>query len=110
MGVTRYLPRGVHKTEYASKDFFDVWYPALSPSAELLRWLRKQPDLIKAWPEFAHRYRREMATRPDSRQAVQLLAALAKRTPLAIGCYCADEAHCHRSLLDVIIREAAGEG
>jgi len=109
LGVARYLPRGVRKTDYASKDFFDVWYPALAPIAALIRWLRKQPDFVKAWPEYARRYRREMGSRSDSRQAVQLVAALAQRTPLAIGCYCEDEAHCHRSLLEGVIREAAGE-
>ena len=109
LGVTRYLPRGVRKTDYASKDFFDVWYPALAPSAELLRWFRQQPDFEKAWLEYAPRYKREMATRPDSIQAVQLIAALAKRTPIAIGCYCEDETHCHRSLLDAIIRAEASE-
>ncbi|MEP7359150.1 MAG: DUF488 domain-containing protein, partial [Anaerolineales bacterium] len=93
--------------DYASQDFFDVWYPALAPSAELLRWFRRQPDFEKAWLEYAHRYPREMATRPDARQAVQLVAALAQRTPIAIGCYCADETRCHRSLLAKIIREAA---
>ena len=109
LGVTRYLPRGVRKTDYASQDFFDVWYPALAPSAALIRWLRSRPDFLKAWPEYARRYKREMATRPESRQAVQLVAAMARRTPLAIGCYCADEAHCHRSLLAEIIREAGHE-
>jgi len=107
LGVARFLPRGVRKTDYASKDFFDVWYPALAPSAELLRWFRRQPDFEKAWIEYAKRYKREMATRPDSRQAVQLVAAMAKRTALAIGCYCADETRCHRSLLAAIIRDAA---
>ena len=108
LGVARFLPRGVPKADYAPKDYFDVWYPALAPSAELLRWLRKQPDFEKAWRELGPRYQREMATRPDARQAVQLVAALAMRTPLAIGCYCADETRCHRSLLAQIIREAAG--
>ena len=109
LGVARFLPRGVRKTDYASKDFFDVWYPALAPSAELLHWFRQQPDFEKAWLEYAKRYQREMATRPDSRQAVQLIAALAKRTPLAIGCYCEDETRCHRSLLQEIIRVAAAK-
>jgi len=107
LGVTRFLPRGVRKIDYARGNYFDVWYPVLAPSQGLVRWLRSQPDLERAWPKFAQRYRREMLGNPESRHTLQLLAALAKRTPLAIGCFCADEAHCHRSLLKQLIEEAA---
>lgn len=109
LGVTRYLPRGVRKADYARLDYFDVWYPALAPSRELLSWLRAQPDLARAWPKFAQRYRREKLSSAESRQALALIAALALRTPLAIGCYGVDEAHCHRSLLRQLIEEADPE-
>ena len=109
VGVTRYLPRGVRKTEYARGNYFDVWYPVLAPSRELLQWLRSQPDLTAAWSKFSQRYRREVLGNPDSRHTLQLMAALAQRTPITIGCYCADESHCHRSLLKQLIREAAEE-
>jgi len=106
IGVSRFLPRGVRKTEYASGGYFDVWYPALAPSRELFHWLHAQPDLAAAWPKFSQRYRREVLASADSRHTLQLLAALAQRTPIAIGCFCADESHCHRSLLRQLIEEA----
>ena len=106
LGVARYLPRGVRKSEYVRGNFFDVWYPVLAPSPALLRWLRSQPDLARAWPKFTQRYRREVLANPESRHTLQLLAALSQRTPIAIGCYCADEAHCHRSVLRQLIEEA----
>jgi uncharacterized protein YeaO (DUF488 family) len=34
-----------------------------------------------------------------------LLAALSHRTNLAVGCYCAEEARCHRSVLKALLLE-----
>ncbi len=107
LGVVRHLPRGVRAADYARRDFFDVWFPVVAPSRELLGWVRGQPDMAKAWPAFTRRYRKEMLGRAESRQAIALLAAMAARTPIAIGCFCDDEAHCHRALLRELILEAA---
>lgn len=103
IGAVRYLPRGVPKTEYATRDYFDVWLPTLAPSRELLSKL-KNGEL--ATERFFQRYRREMRE-TDPRQVIALLAALAARTPMAVGCYCDDESQCHRSVLTELIREAA---
>jgi uncharacterized protein YeaO (DUF488 family) len=36
LGTVRRPPRGVPKAEFARRDFYDVWQPLLSPSAELV--------------------------------------------------------------------------
>ena len=33
IGTVRRPPRGVPKAEFASRDFYDVWYPELPPDA-----------------------------------------------------------------------------
>ena len=108
LGCTRYLPRGVKKEDYAAKDMLDVWLPTVAPSQELLTWARKH-DIgdAKAWSAFIRRYRAEMK-KTDARQTIRMLAALAKRTPLAIGCYCHGP-NCHRFELEKLIRAAASE-
>lgn len=102
IGTVRYLPRGVRKADLARKDYFDVWLPILAPSRELLREFKSGSRPIS---RFFARYRREMQE-TDARQTIELLAALARRTPIAIGCYCEDESHCHRSVLLELIRDA----
>ena len=104
IGTVRYLPRGVRKRDYARLDYFDVWFPAAAPSRELVSWLRA--DVEKRWDRFVGRYRNEMK-RAEARQAIKLLAEVAKRTPISIGCYCTNEHRCHRSILRKLIEEAA---
>ena len=114
IGVVRYLPRGVKKENYAREHYFDVWLPTVAPSQKLLRWLREQQktkgDLDSIWQVFLDRYERELLHDTDSRQAVLLLAELAKRTPLSIGCYCEHEERCHRSRLHEVIQRVAIQG
>jgi len=97
LGTVRRPPRGVPKAEYAQRDFYDVWLPALAPSAGLMAQGRAADD-ERAWAAFARGYRREMAA-PAASQLLDLLAALSKDSALAVGCYCEHEARCHRSLL-----------
>lgn len=104
LGTVRFPPRGVSREARASGDWFDVWYPNLAPSAATLREFRQQAG-ADAWSRFARRYRREMDT-PDNRRTLELLAALSHHTAFAVGCYCADETHCHRSLLRELLRGA----
>jgi uncharacterized protein YeaO (DUF488 family) len=108
LGTVRHLPRGVPKTEYASRDWFDVWLPNLAPSAELIRWLREAPIDEKRFRQFAKRYRVEMG-RPEARHVLALLAGLSRQTDLAVGCYCEEEQFCHRSVLRELLREAGAE-
>jgi uncharacterized protein YeaO (DUF488 family) len=104
LGTVRFLPRGVKKTDYASRDFFDVWLPQLAPSPPLIAGL-KSGQLTFA--TFSRKYRKELE-KPEARHVIHLLAAVATQTPLAVGCYCDDESHCHRSVLRAVIGEAGG--
>jgi uncharacterized protein YeaO (DUF488 family) len=100
-------PRGVPKAEHASRDFYDVWLPELAPSEELLKKAQNVSD-ERAWNDFIKRYRAEMK-RPQAARLLQLLAALSRQTNFSVGCYCADESHCHRSVLKALLLESGAE-
>jgi uncharacterized protein YeaO (DUF488 family) len=97
IGTVRRPPRGVPKSEFASRDWYDVWYPNLAPSAELMQ-AGRAASTDAEWNRFARAYRAEMAT-PDNSRSLDLLAALSHGSDFSVGCYCEDEARCHRSLL-----------
>jgi len=103
IGTVRHPPRGVPKRELAARGFYDAWLPELAPSAALVKQaLGAQGP--REWRAFARRYRAEMKA-PAARHLLDLLAALSQRTSFAIGCYCADESRCHRSLLRELLAE-----
>jgi uncharacterized protein YeaO (DUF488 family) len=93
----------VPKTEHASRDFYDVWLPDLAPTEGLVKQALRADD-EPAWRSFAKRYRGEMK-RPEAARLLTLLAALSHRTDFSVGCYCADEARCHRSVLRALLLE-----
>lgn len=97
LGTVRRPPRGVPRSEFASQNWYDLWYPTLAPSAETMK-LEQAAQTPVQWAAFARKYRSEMAE-PAAAQALDLLAALSHQTNLSMGCYCEDESHCHRSLL-----------
>ena len=103
VGTVRRPPRGVPKSEFASRGFYDVWLPELAPSDTLVKQAQGAAS-ERAWQTFVKRYRAEMA-KPAAARLLDLLAALSKTTSLSVGCYCADEAHCHRSVLKELLRE-----
>jgi len=103
IGTVRRPPRGVRKDDYASKDFFDVWFPNLSPSAELIKDA-KAADTERSWSVFKKRFRAEMS-RPDASKELDVLAALSHQTNMSLGCYCENEARCHRSVLRELLIE-----
>ena len=107
MGTVRRPPRGVPKAEFASRDFYDVWYPVLSPSAELVAQAQTAND-DKAWRAFEKHFRAEMA-QPDASRTLDLLAAFSHQTNFSLGCYCEDEAHCHRSILRALLAERGAD-
>ena len=107
IGTVRRPPRGVPRAEFATRDFYDVWLPILSPSAALVKSALAARD-AKAWTAFARAYRREMAA-PDASRVLDLLAALSRSASLSVGCYCADEARCHRKLLRELLRERGAD-
>jgi uncharacterized protein YeaO (DUF488 family) len=96
-------PRGVPKAEYASRDLYDVWVPDLAPSEGLLKQALGASD-ERAWRNFAKHYRAEMK-RPEAARLLMLLAALSEQTNFSVGCYCAEEARCHRSILKALLLE-----
>jgi uncharacterized protein YeaO (DUF488 family) len=103
IGTVRRPPRGVPRAEFASRDFYDVWFPNLSPSAELVaEALHAQDD--RQWAAFRRKFRAEM-NRPEPSRELDLLAALSGQANFAIGCYCEDEARCHRSVLRELLAE-----
>lgn len=103
LGTVRRPPRGVPKKDLAARDFYDLWLPELAPSEALLKLGRAAED-DRAWRKFAARYRKEMSGAPGS-HVLDLIAALSRTTSLAVGCYCADEARCHRSILRELLLE-----
>jgi uncharacterized protein YeaO (DUF488 family) len=97
IGTVRRPPRGVAKAEIASRNFYDVWLPDLAPSEALLKRI-KPADVEQHWRAFSRSYQREMK-QPAQRRLLELLAKMSQQTNFALGCYCADASHCHRSLL-----------
>jgi uncharacterized protein YeaO (DUF488 family) len=97
IGTVRRPPRGVPKAEFASRDFYDVWYPELAPSVATMK-LGQDADTPAAWAAFTRKYRNEMADPAPSR-TLDVLAALSQHASFSVGCYCEDEARCHRSVL-----------
>ena len=113
IGTVRRPPRGVRKERFAQDDWYDVWLPALSPSAELVkRALEAQKDDSPAaereWTSFVRKFRAEMA-RSEPAQTIALLAALSRDADFSVGCYCEDEARCHRSVLRALLQEAGAK-
>lgn len=107
VGAVRYLPRGVRKEKYAKRDYFDLWLPILAPSQKLLHWFKSRTgDPQKLFEQYRQRYVKEMKA-TDARQVILLLAKIAEKQPIGIGCYCEDKNFCHRSILLELVRNAA---
>ena len=107
IGTVRRPPRGIPKSEFASQNWYDVWYPNLSPSPETVK-LGREAQTAAQWGAFKKKYRSEMA-RPENARTIELLAALSRQTNFSVGCYCEKEEHCHRSVLRELLKEAGAE-
>ena len=107
LGTVRRPPRGVPKADFARLDYYDVWFPNLSPSAELVQEALGAAD-EKTWNVFRRKFRHEMSA-PDRSRELDLLAALSHRTNFSLGCYCADESRCHRSVLRELLTERGAD-
>ena len=104
LGTVRRPPRGVKKEDYARRDYFDLWLPDLAPSAELVSYAYAGELAGRRWETYARRYRTEMRA-PAAQRLITLLAVLSRQTSFSVGCYCEDEAHCHRSILRELLTE-----
>ena len=107
IGTVRRPPRGVPKREYASQNWYDVWLPNLAPTPELLK-LGRAAESEKDWTAFVRKYRAEMAD-PEKSRVLDLLAALSHGTNFSVGCYCENEARCHRSVLRELLAKRGAE-
>ena len=107
IGTVRHPPRGVPKEQHASENWYDVWLPELAPSAPLVK-LAQAADTAGAWARFMKRYRAEMAA-PEKAHLLRLLAALSRASDFSVGCYCGNEARCHRSVLRQLLEEQGAE-
>ena len=103
LGTVRRPPRAVPKAEFARRDYYDVWYPLLAPSAELMK-TAFAAETDKHWAAFFRKYRAEMNS-PAASQSLDVLAALSRQGNFSVGCYCEDENHCHRSQLRALLLE-----
>jgi len=103
IGTVRRPPRGVPKSEFAKQNWYDVWFPNLAPSVETMK-LGQQAQTPAQWAAFIKKYRAEMAA-PEAKHDLELLATLSHTTNFAVGCYCEDESHCHRSVLRQLLIE-----
>jgi len=103
LGTVRRPPRGVPKREFATRDYYDVWVPDLSPSAELVKEALQAKD-EGAWRRFERKYRAEMK-KPEAGRLLELLAVLSHHVDFSVGCYCEDENRCHRSILKNLLLE-----
>jgi uncharacterized protein YeaO (DUF488 family) len=103
LGTVRRPPRGVPKSEFGKRDFYDTWLPNLSPSAELMaQGLAAETD--KEWAAFKRKFNAQMK-QPEASHVLDLLATLSHTSSFSLGCYCEDEARCHRSVLRELLAE-----
>jgi len=97
IGAVRRPPRGVPKSQFASGNWYDLWFPNLAPSEELFRRARAASTAAE-WQRFVRAFRRELALVDRSRE-LDLLAALSHGADFSLGCYCEQESRCHRAVL-----------
>lgn len=105
LGTVRRPPRGVRREQFAARDYYDVWVPDLAPSGAVVSWALAEPWTDARWEKYVKTYRREMA-KPVPRRLIEMLAAMSKSGNFSVGCYCADEARCHRTLLRQLLIDA----
>lgn len=107
VGTVRRPPRGVPKSEFSKRDFYDTWLPTVAPTQALMD-IAHAAQTPAQWASFFRRYRSEMKV-PAAAHAIALLAAMSHATDFSLGCYCEDEAHCHRHELRKLLIEAGAE-
>ncbi len=107
IGTVRRPPRVVPKAQFAAQNWYDIWFPNLAPSVPTMK-LAQAAETPAQWAAFAKKYRAEMST-PDNARTIELLARLSHQTNFSVGCYCENEAHCHRSVLRKLLEENGAE-
>ena len=107
LGTVRRPPRGVPKSEFAKRDFYDAWYPNLAPSVETMK-IGLGAETAAQWTRFVKAYKSEMAE-PEAARTIEVLALLSREANFSVGCYCEDESRCHRSLLRELLKQAGAK-
>lgn len=107
IGTVRRPPRGVPKQEFASQNWYDLWFPNLAPSVETMK-MAQQATTPREWQAFIKTYRAEMNT-PEHSRTLDLLAALSHQSNFSVGCYCEQESRCHRSVLRELLAERGAD-
>jgi uncharacterized protein YeaO (DUF488 family) len=107
LGTVRRPPRGVPKSEFAKRDFYDLWYPNLAPSVDTMK-LGQGAETPAQWTRFKKAYKAEMAA-PDAARTIELLALLSRHANFSVGCYCEEASRCHRSLLRELLARAGAK-
>ncbi len=107
LGTVRRPPRGVPRSQFSTQNWYDVWFPNLAPSVETMK-LGQRAASPAQWSAFARKYKAEMAA-PEAKHDLELLAALSHTTDFSVGCYCQDEARCHRSILKQLLADAGAK-
>jgi uncharacterized protein YeaO (DUF488 family) len=108
LGTVRRPPRGVKKSDFARRDYYDLWLPMLSPSQAVVSRAMSQPWNDARWSKFVRDYRREMR-QPAEKQLIELLAKMSHHADFSVGCYCEQEDRCHRSILKKLLAEQGAE-
>jgi uncharacterized protein YeaO (DUF488 family) len=103
IGTVRRPPRGVKKSDYSSRNWYDVWFPNLAPSLQTMK-LGRNAKTDREWNTYVRKYKTEMAS-PENSRTLDLLAALSHESNFSVGCYCPDEERCHRSILRALLLE-----
>jgi uncharacterized protein YeaO (DUF488 family) len=107
IGTVRRPPRGVHRSDFAKLDYYDVWFPNLSPTPDLIKEAFAAHDAA-ALARFKRKFRAEM-NHPDRSRELDVLAALSHHSNFSLGCYCEDENRCHRSVLRELLKERGAD-
>lgn len=98
--VDRLWPRGMSHERAA----LDEWLKEIAPSPELRTWWKHDPDRMD---EFADRYRHELDTEPQAREAVEHVLGLLREGRAVTLIYAAkDERVNHARILAEYLREA----
>ena len=93
--VDRLWPRGIRKDAAV----LTLWLKEIAPSPELRRWFDHDP---KRYPEFARRYRAELA---QNGGAVDRLLELVQQGPTMLLYAARDQTHNHALVLAGFLRE-----
>src|SRR5688500_13135476 len=102
IGTVRRPPRGVPRSEFATRDYYDVWLPELAPTADVVSWALSEPWSEQRWRRYSRTYLRQMDA-PHAKHLIAMLAALSHQTNFSVGCYCDDATRCHRTLLGALL-------